>query len=83
MKFINTQRIADAIKAHVLKTKGQGRKAALNAIGHFETLHWYPAAFKEACPLFEVQEDGSVVYQGDNLFEDVIAGLKRYEDAIG
>lgn len=85
-QVVNIQRVADGLKA-LVSAKKQGNpakiKTALNAINHFETLAWHPTAFAEHCPMFEVQDDGCVIYKGEaSIFGAVIDGLKAYEEAI-
>lgn len=81
---INTQRVADGIKALVLAKKGnpEKRKAALEAINHFESLAWYPAAFAENCARFDLQPDGVVYLDERGLFDAVIDSLAAYEQAV-
>lgn len=81
---IGIQRVADGVKALVLKAKGKKRGAALEAINHFETLAWYPAAFADNCPAFDIREiDGAgVIFTGDDLFQTVIDSLAAYEQAV-
>lgn len=82
---VGIQRVADGIKALVLEGKGKGRSAALEAINHFETLNWYPAAFAENCTAFDITDiDGAgVIFTGDgDLFQTVIGSLAAYEQAV-
>jgi hypothetical protein len=81
---VNVQRVADGIKALVHRRGNpEKRKAALNAIGRFETLTYYPHVFKQYCPQFEVQEDGSVIFTGEgSIYSAVIDALAAYEQAV-